>query len=241
MLTPHPAARSNAVGRNNDEISREARLDEQREQRRNVITTFIVAGVVTGIVGLVALTRVNTEANATRITVDAAHETSYTSPSTLAPTSTSATTTTVRHAPPTTTKTTVAPPLTIPTGLGGLIATTTTTAPRLATTTTTQVAPPPTNPPPPRVAHIQWSASPSSPTVAGGGIYIVTVTARNVGNAAGNASGPHISAVTLAPNSSTPWTVTLRATTDGTSNGSTLSVGLHYVTIGGAVIILHVT
>ena len=238
------------------ELSRQARLVEQRQQRRGVLTTITVAISASLLIGGFAFARLQTDRKPTVEVSGVSSVSSTSSPKFVAPIIPTTqfvdpTTTTIKRVTPaasTSTSsaatTTTFPP--IPPNLGDLF--TTTTAPP---TTTTAVVPTiaPTAPTVPVAPNIVWTTSPNPLQLQSGAQGTFTVTARNIGNGAGQVGCPPMpngvvctqQQFTLAPNQSKSWSGVVWATTGGSRLGKSLTPGNHQIFIGVAVLRLRVT
>ncbi len=227
------------------DLSRQARLAEQREQRRAVLTTTIVGVTASLLIGGFAFARLQSD-DTTKIVVGGASSSSFSVPKSTTTLFVDPTTTSTK-APATSTSTTLAPVTTtfppIPANIGDLF--TTTTAP---STTTVPVTVPPTVPTIAVAANVVWSSSPNPLRLESGAKGNFSVSATNVGNGAGSVNCPALpngvvctqQQFTLQPNQTKKWTGVVWATTTGTVSGNPLSLGSHQIVVGPAVLKLQI-
>ena len=238
-----------AFNTDESEVTRAARLQELREQRRSVIITTTICLVFTAAIGTVALNRYNQADPLPRVEVKAATASS----NTAAVSTTSTTATTVPLLLPTETipepaKITVAPQPTaqrettttlpaLPPGLADLL------------TTTTAAVP----------ADIVYGTNPGAIRIQSGAQTTVTLVVTNRGGSPGAFDEPNICPPTFQQNppsskictegskvsllgigASRSFVFTFSATSDGTRSGAALAPG-HYTAIFGYAFQITVT
>ena len=232
--------------------------EELRRQRRSVFMTALIGATLTAVLAGAAAFRIHDTGSGGNVNI--VTTTSTTLPDTTTDTAGEDTNTTL-YVPPGVPASDLTDPTTTTVVTTATSATTTSTS---TSTTTTAAGPPPTNGPPP-AARMSWSVTPQSATLQSGAKTGVTITAHNVGNAAGNVNvpgcpstpshfsrgmpfagscHPGASVVTLGAGQSAQWSDTVYATSDATIHGTPLAPGNYSVGVSGSpllLFVLHVT